>query len=106
MFASMAMSVEMVCEGSARFARYLVPSVLVVCVMSVAAPCAAQEVDAPYLLRLMQPMDVARSSCPAAFSGLVAPVRDRIALNVYGFYFGEVEVPVAQVDVPIRATSF
>ena len=27
-------------------------------------------------------------------------------MNVYGFYYGEVQVPVAQVDVPVRATRF
>ena len=47
--ASMTTSVEMVMRGLTTFARYLVRSVLVVCVMSLAAPCAAQEVDPPTL---------------------------------------------------------
>ena len=55
---------------------------------------------------LMQPMDVARYSCPAAFSESSLLCDERIALNVYGFYYGEVAVPVAQVDVPVRATKF
>ena len=59
-----------------------------------------------HLLYLMHPMDVARYLCPGAFSGVIAPVHDRIALNLYGFYYGEVDVPVAQVDVPIRTTTF
>ena len=74
--------------------------------MSLAAPCAAQEVDAPDP-HLMHAMDVARYSCPGAFwasdrSG-ARPDRSR---NLYGFYYGEVNVPVAQVDVPIRTTKF
>ena len=43
---------------------------------------------------------------PGGFLGLVTPVGDRIALNVYGFYYGEVTVPVTQMDVPVRMTKF
>ena len=43
---------------------------------------------------------------PGGFLGVIAPVQERIALNVYGFYYGEVAVPVAQVDVPLRAAKF
>ncbi len=43
---------------------------------------------------------------PGGFVGLFAPVGDRVALNVYGFYYGAVDVPVAQVDVPIRIAKF
>jgi Protein of unknown function (DUF2490) len=85
-------------------AWYLVRSALVVCVISLAQPCAAQEVDAPVL-------DNARDGrgsvfVPGGFFGLVTPVNDRVSVNLYGFYFGEVDVPVAQVDVPIRTTRF
>ena len=37
---------------------------------------------------------------------LNTPVRKPIDLKVYGFYIGELGVPVAQVDVPIRAARF
>ena len=43
---------------------------------------------------------------PGGFVGVVAPVHDRIALNLYDFYYAEVKAPVAQVDVPLRATTF
>ena len=33
------------------------------------------------------------------------PVRKPVGLKVYGFYIGELGVPVAQVDVPIRLTK-
>ena len=87
-----------------RFARYLVPSVLMVGLVSLGAPCAAQEAEAPAL-------DAARDGrgsvfVPGAFLGAVAPVDDRVSVNLYGFYYGEVGVPVAQVDVPIRTTRF
>ena len=85
-----------------KFARYLVPSALVVCVMSLGAPCAAQEVDPP------TPPDAGDGRgtlfAPAGFLGLVARYKTIESLKVYGFYFGELEVPVAQVDVPIRTT--
>ena len=33
-------------------------------------------------------------------------MRKRIDLKLYGFYIGDLDVPVAQVDVPIRVTKF
>jgi len=87
-----------------RCAGYLVPSVLLVCVMSLGAPCAAQEAEVPSV-------DDARDGrgsvfVPGGFLGVLAPVHQRVSVNLYGFYYGEVEVPVAQVDVPIRTTRF
>ena len=79
-------------------------SVLVVCVMSLAAPCAAQEVDPP------TPPDAGdgRGSvfAPSGWVVLNTPVQQQIDLKVYGFYIGELDAPVAQVDVPIRTTKF
>ena len=43
---------------------------------------------------------------PSAWLVLITPVQKRIALKLYGFYIGELDVPVAQVDVPIRTTKF
>ena len=79
-----------------RFARYLVPSVLMVALVSLGAPCAAQEAEAPAL-------DAARDGrgpvfVPGGFLGAVAPVHDRVSVNLYGFYYGEVDAPVAQVE--------
>ena len=54
----------------------------------------------------MQAMDVARYSCPGAFWRWSPLSHDRVSVNVYGFYYGEVDAPVAQVDVPIRTTRF
>ena len=87
-----------------RFARCLVPCFLVVGLSSLGAPCAAQEAEAPVL-------DDARDGrgsvfVPGGFVGVVAPVHERVSVNLYGFYYGEVEAPVAQVDVPIRTTRF
>ena len=94
-------------RGLTTFARYLVQSALLVCVISLAAPCAAQELDAPAAPAAPDAGD-GRGSVfvPGGFLGLVTPVADRVALNVYGFYYGEVAVPVAQVDVPVRMTRF
>ena len=84
--------------------RRVVTCVLVIWLVALAAPCAAQELDAPAA------PDAADGSgpvfVPGGFLGLVTPVRDRIALNLYGFYYGEVAAPVAQVDVPVRMTKF
>jgi len=91
-------------QGLPTCARHLAPTVLVISLLSVGAPCAAQEIEPPAL-------DGARDGrgtlfVPGSFVGLVAPVHDRISVNLYGFYYGEVDVPVAQVDVPIRTTRF
>jgi hypothetical protein len=91
-------------RGLTTFARYLVRSALVVCAISLAAACAAQELDAP----AAPDAPDARGPVfvPGGFLGFFTPVQDRIALNLYGFYYGEVDVPVAQVDVPVRMTKF
>jgi len=87
-----------------RFARYLVPGVLVACVVSLGVPCAAQEVDVPTL----PDSGGGRGSifAPSAWLVTDVPVRERIHLKLYGFYIGELNTPVVQVDVPIRTAKF
>ena len=93
-----------------RWARYLVPGVLVICVMSLGKPCVAQEVGAPAGGDVHELPGVVFA--PGGFLELIAPLNDRTALNVYGFYYfastdlGGVKVPIAMVDVPIRTTKF
>ena len=91
-------------RGLTTFARYLVRSALVVCVVSFAAPCAAQDVDPP------TPPDTGDGRggllAPSAWMMLNAPVQKQIGLKFSGFYVGELSTPVAQVDVPIRMTTF
>jgi Protein of unknown function (DUF2490) len=96
--------VEMVMRGLTTFARYLVRSALVVCVVSLAAPCAAQDVDPP----TAPDVGDGRGSlfAPSAWVVLNAPVQKQIGLKAYGFYIGQLDVPVAQFDVPIRTTKF
>ena len=86
------------------FARYLVRSALVICVMSLATPCAAQDVDVP----TTPAAGDGRGSlfAPSAWAVLNTPVQEQVALKVTGFYIGGLKTPVAQVDVPIRATRF
>jgi Protein of unknown function (DUF2490) len=91
-----------------RFARYLVPSALVVCLMSLGAPCAAQEnPDAPTLPAVPDLGDGRGALfAPSAWLVLSTPVQKQIDLKLYGFYIGDLSVPVAQVDIPIRTTKF
>jgi hypothetical protein len=102
--APIAMAVEMMMRALTRFGRCLVRAVLVVVALSLAAPSGAQDVDVP------TPPETGDGRgalfVPGGFLGLAAPVHDRVAVNFYGFYYGEVDVPVVQVDVPIRATRF
>jgi Protein of unknown function (DUF2490) len=88
-------------------ARHVVPGVLVIWLLLLGLPCAAQELDVPAAPDAPDARDGSDSVfVPGLFLGLFAPLQDRIALNVYGFYYGNVEVPVAQVDLPIRTTKF
>ena len=72
--------------------------------MALATPCAAQEADTPTVPAAGDARGLLL--VPGMFLSALTPVHDRIALNVYGFFYGEVDVPTAQVDVPIRATKF
>jgi Protein of unknown function (DUF2490) len=86
---------------SRKFPLHLVPSFLVICVVSLGGPCLAQqEVNVPN----------GRGSgsvfAPTGWVELIAPVHDRIDLKFYGFYIGEVNAPAAQFDATFRATKF
>ena len=88
----------------ARSAWYLLPAMLVVCSMGLAAPCAAQDVDAPTNLDVRD----GRGSvfAPSGWMLLSTPVQPRVDLKLYGFYIGGLNTPVAQIDVPVRVTKF
>jgi hypothetical protein len=72
--------------------------------MSLAAPCAAQEVDPP----TAPDVGDGRGSlfAPSAWVVLNAPLQKQVALKAYGFYIGQLDAPVAQFDLPIRTTKF
>ena len=94
-------------QGFTRFrlqpmvALRLMPALLVASVALHPALCGAQEVDAP-----------ARSKgsgsvfAPSGWLTLITPLQRRVDLKLTGFYIGELDVPVGQVDVSIRATKF
>ena len=85
-----------------NFARYLAPCVLVACVaVSLAAPCAAQELDVPNSGR-----GNGSVFAPSGWAELIAPVQQRVDLKFYGFYIGELKAPSAQFDATIRVTKF
>jgi hypothetical protein len=94
-------------RGITRFARHLVPSVLMVCALSLGAPCLAQEIDVP----TSPPSPDAGDGrgpvfAPSAWAVLSTPLQKRIDLKLYGFYIGDLKVPVTQFDLPIRTTKF
>jgi hypothetical protein len=88
-------------QGFTRFALHLVPGFLVIGLVSRGGPCAAQEVDVP-------PEHAGSGSvtAPSGWLELIVPVHPRITLKPYGFYIGNVKVPVGQLDVTVRATRF
>jgi Protein of unknown function (DUF2490) len=98
----------MVMRGLTRFAQYLVPGALVVCLLSLGAPCAAQEHADPPTVPVVPDVGDGRGSlfAPSTWLVLSTPVQKQIDLKLYGFYIGRLDTPVAQVDVPIRTTKF
>ena len=87
----------------ARFARYLAPGVLAACVVvSLGAPCVAQEVDVPN----NNGRGSGSVTAPTGWVELIAPVQQRVDVKLYGFYIGELKAPSAQVDATIRVTRF
>jgi len=72
--------------------------------MSLATPCAAQDVDVP----TAPAAGDGRGSifAPSAWGVISTPVNKQIALKLSGFFIGDLQVPVAQVDLPIRLASF
>lgn len=95
-------------RGLTRFARNLVPGSLVLCLMALGAPCAAQENADPPTVPVGPDVGEGRGSlfAPSAWLVLNTPVQKRIDLKLYGFYIGDLNVPVTQVDIPLRATKF
>ena len=88
-------------QGFTKFVLHLVPGCLVISLVSQGGPCAAQEVDAPGANG-----GSGSVVAPSAWLELIIPVHPRITLKPYGFYIGDLKVPVGQVDVSIRATKF
>ena len=87
-----------------KFALRFAPSFLVICLASLGASCAAQSVDAPTTPAVGE--GNGSVVAPSGWLVLNIPLQERIALKLYGFYIGELKVPVAQVDVPVRLTKF
>ena len=68
--------------------------------VSLAQPCVAQEVDAP------TGSGSGSVFAPSSWVMVNVPVQERIGLKLSGFYIGELDVPVAQIDIPIRTAKF
>jgi hypothetical protein len=87
-----------------RFARCLLPGFLVIGLIARSAPCAAQEVDAP--TSTARPDGRGAVVAPSPWLVVGVPLRQDVALKVSTFYIGDFNVPVVQVDVPVRVTKF
>ncbi len=100
-FASMAVSRADSTPGFARSAPRRVPGLLLICLVSLRGLCLGQEVEAP---------GAGGGSgsvvAPSGWLVLIAPVHHRVDLKLFGFYIGKLDVPVAQVDLPMRVTKF
>jgi hypothetical protein len=78
----------------------------VVCGILSGTPCVAQDAD-PDPPTAPQVSDEREAIfAPSVWLVLNKPVQKSINLKLYGFYIGELDVPVAQVDLPIRTSKF
>jgi hypothetical protein len=101
---AMVKEMEMEMPRLSILARFLLTGAFAAGVMSIAAPSAAQELEIP---AAPSAVDGGGSLfVPGGFLGVTAPLQQRVALSAYGFYYGDVDVPVAQVDLAVRATKF
>lgn len=82
------------------YARHSVPALIVACALPLGL-CLAQEVDAP-----AHGAGSGSVVAPMGWLTLITPLQSRVDLKLSGFYIGELDVPVAQADLSIRATSF
>jgi Protein of unknown function (DUF2490) len=88
-------------------ARHVVPGVLAIWLVLLGVPCAAQEVDPPTPPTPPEASDGRGALlAPSAWVMLSAPLQKQIGLKFSGFYIGELDTPVAQIDVPIRLAQF
>ena len=83
-----------------RIALRLAPGLLVMSMFLPRGRCGAQEVATP--------VDGGSGSifAPSGWLELIAPIQDRIDLRFFGFYIGELEVPVGQIDASVRVAKF
>jgi len=88
-------------KGFSSFATHLAPGLLLIGLVSFGRPCAAQEVDVPGA-----GTGSGSVFAPSGYLELIAPLHQQVALRAYGFYIGDLKAPVAQFEVPVRATKF
>ena len=84
-----------------QFAQHLVPTFLLLLLISLGGQCSAQEVDVPTGGR-----GSGSVVAPTGWAELIVPVQQRIDLKFYTFYIGEAKSPAAQFDATFRLTKF
>ena len=91
-------------KGLTRFALRLAPVLLVTLIFLPRGPCGAQEVSTP--VSTSAGGGSGSVFAPSGWLEVIIPIQDRVDLKFFGFYIGELEVPVAQIDATVRATKF
>jgi Protein of unknown function (DUF2490) len=88
-------------QGFTKFALHLVPTFLLLGLISFGGQCVAQEVDVPTAGR-----GSGSVIAPTGWAELIVPVQRRVDLKFYGFQIGELNAPSGQFDATFRATKF
>ena len=87
-------------KGSRRFALRLVPGLLVTSMLFARGSCGAQEVATP------SGNGSGSVFAPSGWLEVIAPLLNNVDLKLFGFFIGDLNVPVGQVDATFRATKF
>lgn len=83
-----------------RFALRLAPGLLVTSMLFARGSCGAQEVSTP------SGNGSGSVFAPSGWVELITPLLDKVDLKLFGFYIGELNAPVGEVDATFRATKF
>jgi hypothetical protein len=73
-----------------------------ICLTVASWNCSAQEIDATGNGKARAGSILA----PAGFLEFTVPLRRRVAVNLYGFYIGEIGSSIALLEIPVRAAKF
>ena len=93
-------------RGLTTSVRYVVAGIFGIVLLSLAAPCTAQDVDTPSVPGAPDTPDRRGSIfAPSTWVVVSAPVQQRVDVKLYAFYIGDLNAPVVQADVPIRVNK-
>jgi hypothetical protein len=88
--------------ASSMISKVVLAIFLAICLLLTNSACVAQEIET----NNNGHNAAGAIFAPAGYIELTAPLGDRVAVNVYGYYIGEVGSGIVLLEAPYRATKF